>query len=127
MYSNSIVQKNCSFWIYSKILSIWNYSNIRKNFESLTVINTGFVDYLGTFSYCLHESPRSRTRGAFQSELISAILYPLTFNSTVQKERLPGRVDWELVAQQHLHNMSDQLFVAFEKYFLTSNEVSFLL
>ncbi|RCN36131.1 Ion channel [Ancylostoma caninum] len=32
-------------------------------------------------------------------------------------------MDWELVAQQHLHNMSDKLFVAFEKYFLTSIEV----
>ncbi|KAE9417073.1 hypothetical protein Angca_006441, partial [Angiostrongylus cantonensis] len=34
-----------------------------------------------------------------------------------------GRSEWELIAQQHLHNMSDQLFVAFEKYFLTSIEV----
>ncbi|KJH44182.1 Ion channel [Dictyocaulus viviparus] len=33
------------------------------------------------------------------------------------------RTEWERIAQQHLHNMSDQLFVAFEKYFLTSTEV----
>ncbi|RCN25742.1 hypothetical protein ANCCAN_28543 [Ancylostoma caninum] len=37
-----------------------------------------------------------------------------------------GRMDWELVAQQHLHNMSDKLFVAFEKYFLTSIEVGII-
>lgn len=34
------------------------------------------------------------------------------------------RYEWESLAERHMHNMSDQLFVAFEKYFLTSNEVS---
>ncbi|CAB3402901.1 unnamed protein product [Caenorhabditis bovis] len=33
------------------------------------------------------------------------------------------RYEWESLAERHMHNMSDQLFVAFEKYFLTSNEV----
>ncbi|CAI4230671.1 unnamed protein product [Auanema sp. JU1783] len=33
------------------------------------------------------------------------------------------RLEWELIAERHMHNMSDQLFVAFEKYFLTSTEV----
>lgn len=33
------------------------------------------------------------------------------------------RYEWETLAERHMHNMSDQLFVAFEKYFLTSNEV----
>lgn len=51
-----------------------------------------------------------------QDEFVNNLIQLASVNTT-------GRVDWELVAQQHLHNMSDQLFVAFEKYFLTSNEV----
>jgi hypothetical protein len=33
------------------------------------------------------------------------------------------RSQWERLAQVHLHGMSDQLFLAFEKHFLTSTEV----
>ncbi|EPB75882.1 Ion channel [Ancylostoma ceylanicum] len=51
-----------------------------------------------------------------QDEFVNNLIRLASVNTT-------GRMDWELVAQQHLHNMSDQLFVAFEKYFLTSNEV----
>lgn len=34
-----------------------------------------------------------------------------------------GRDAFQHLASQHLHNMSDHLFVAYEKFFLTSNEV----
>uniref|UniRef100_A0A7I5E8E8 TWiK family of potassium channels protein 7 n=2 Tax=Haemonchus contortus TaxID=6289 RepID=A0A7I5E8E8_HAECO len=51
-----------------------------------------------------------------QDEFVNSLIRLASVNTT-------ERIDWELVAQQHLHNMSDQLFVAFEKYFLTSNEV----
>ncbi|WKX99673.1 hypothetical protein Q1695_014500 [Nippostrongylus brasiliensis] len=51
-----------------------------------------------------------------QDEFVNNLMRLASTNTT-------GRIEWEMVAQQHLHNMSDQLFVAFEKYFLTSNEV----
>ncbi|KAL3086118.1 hypothetical protein niasHS_009688 [Heterodera schachtii] len=33
------------------------------------------------------------------------------------------RVEWEHLARSHLHEMSDNLFIAFEKHFLTATEV----
>lgn len=37
--------------------------------------------------------------------------------SPIERER------WAALAKEHMHDMSDQLFVAFEKFFLTSKEV----
>ncbi|KIH52865.1 Ion channel, partial [Ancylostoma duodenale] len=51
-----------------------------------------------------------------QDDFVNNLIRLASMNTT-------GRMDWELVAQQHLHNMSDQLFNAFEKCFLTSTEV----
>ncbi|KIH54143.1 hypothetical protein ANCDUO_15712, partial [Ancylostoma duodenale] len=50
-----------------------------------------------------------------QNDFVNNLIRLASMNTT-------GRMDWELVAQQHLHNMSDQLFYAFEKCFLTSTE-----
>ncbi|KAK6010113.1 hypothetical protein OSTOST_24894, partial [Ostertagia ostertagi] len=37
-----------------------------------------------------------------QDEFVNSLIRLASVNTT-------GRIDWELVAQQHLHNMSDQL------------------
>ncbi|PAV85039.1 hypothetical protein WR25_04481 [Diploscapter pachys] len=51
-----------------------------------------------------------------QNDFVDSLVKLSALNKT-------ARSDWEAIAQQHMHNMSDQLFLAFEKYFLTSNEV----
>uniref|UniRef100_A0A0N4ZNW3 TWiK family of potassium channels protein 7 n=1 Tax=Parastrongyloides trichosuri TaxID=131310 RepID=A0A0N4ZNW3_PARTI len=34
-----------------------------------------------------------------------------------------SRDEWRHIAQNHMHNLSDHLFIAFEKYFMTSEEI----
>lgn len=51
-----------------------------------------------------------------QEQFVSSMMKLAAANET-------NREIWSEIAQMHMHNMSDHLFVAFEKYFLTSNEV----
>uniref|UniRef100_A0AC34QH24 Potassium channel domain-containing protein n=1 Tax=Panagrolaimus sp. JU765 TaxID=591449 RepID=A0AC34QH24_9BILA len=51
-----------------------------------------------------------------QEQFVSSMMELAAANET-------NREVWSEIAQMHMHNMSDHLFVAFEKYFLTSNEV----
>ncbi|TKR77316.1 hypothetical protein L596_018313 [Steinernema carpocapsae] len=51
-----------------------------------------------------------------QDQFVSTVMHLVSRNET-------RREIYADVAQDHLNNMSDQLFVAFEKFFLTSNEV----
>ncbi|CAI5445723.1 unnamed protein product [Caenorhabditis angaria] len=55
-----------------------------------------------------------------QNQFVENLLQLAQLNNGTQLQR---RDEWEKLAQIHMHNMSDQLFVAFEKYFLTSTEV----
>ena len=51
-----------------------------------------------------------------QEQFVTSMLELAAVNET-------NRDVWSEIAKMHMHNMSDHLFVAFEKYFLTSNEV----
>uniref|UniRef100_A0A914Y2A0 Potassium channel domain-containing protein n=1 Tax=Panagrolaimus superbus TaxID=310955 RepID=A0A914Y2A0_9BILA len=51
-----------------------------------------------------------------QEQFVSSVLQLAENNETDRKV-------WTDIARMHMHNMSDHLFVAFEKYFLTSTEV----
>ena len=51
-----------------------------------------------------------------QTDFVDRLVYLAAANNT-------GRAVWEMAAKEHLDDMSDQLFLAFEKYFLTSTEV----
>ncbi|CAJ0942331.1 unnamed protein product, partial [Mesorhabditis belari] len=53
---------------------------------------------------------------ARQDEFVESLVRMAALNRT-------SRADWELAAREHMHTLSDQLFTAFEKYFLTSHEV----
>ncbi|CAJ0580833.1 unnamed protein product, partial [Mesorhabditis spiculigera] len=53
---------------------------------------------------------------ARQEEFVESLVKMAARNRT-------SRAEWEVAAQNHMHTLSDQLFVAFEKYFLTSHEV----
>uniref|UniRef100_A0A915D9N6 Potassium channel domain-containing protein n=1 Tax=Ditylenchus dipsaci TaxID=166011 RepID=A0A915D9N6_9BILA len=52
-----------------------------------------------------------------QEEFVSALLSLAASNHTSERN------NWAELARMHMHDMSDQLFVSFEKYFLTANEV----
>ncbi|CEF65346.1 Potassium channel subfamily K member 18 [Strongyloides ratti] len=48
----------------------------------------------------------------FVSELINLAIQNIT-----------SREEWRNIAKSHMHNLSDHLFIAFEKYFMTSEEI----
>lgn len=51
-----------------------------------------------------------------QEQFVTSMLELAAQNET-------NRDVWSEIAKHHMHNMSDHLFIAFEKYFLTSTEV----
>lgn len=53
---------------------------------------------------------------ARQAKFISSLIQLASSNET-------SRDNWAQLAHNHMNEMSDQLFIAFDKYFLTSNEV----
>lgn len=54
---------------------------------------------------------------ARQAKFVSSLLHLASSNQTLSPE------NWAQLARNHMHEMSDQLFIAFDKYFLTSHEV----
>uniref|UniRef100_A0A914E0N9 Potassium channel domain-containing protein n=1 Tax=Acrobeloides nanus TaxID=290746 RepID=A0A914E0N9_9BILA len=51
-----------------------------------------------------------------QEQFVTSMMELASSNET-------DRAVWAEIARMHMHNMSDHLFIAFEKFFLTSNEV----
>lgn len=54
---------------------------------------------------------------AKQAKFVSSLIQLASSNQTLSLN------NWVQLAENHMNEMSDQLFIAFDKYFLTSNEV----
>ncbi|KAI6176718.1 TWiK family of potassium channels protein 7 [Aphelenchoides bicaudatus] len=104
-------------------------SNLKK-YAKLILPHIGLVlltityTVLGAFLFFMIENPNEKQSKRYQLDMI----YKRQENFVETLLELAGRNElnqtvWKTVADEHLHNLSDHFFIAYEKIFLTAEEV----
>lgn len=112
---------NYSFYF----ISFLQYAKLILPHVGLVVLTCAYTIVGAAIFFCV-ENPNEKATKRQQLDIIfkkqdyfvSQILNLVSKNES-------NAILYQDLASQHLHNMSDHLFIAYEKFFLTANEVKF--